>query len=87
MEGYKISPRLDQLCKQVSHNRKVKIIRMWYGCSRDLWSGHFSVYHEVDNSHYGKAIYFTSNAKYATRRSCEHGCLIMCYILTFQFHR
>ncbi len=57
VERQYVLERLNQLCKQVSHNRKVKIFRIWYGCSRDLLSCHFSVYDEVDNSRYGKAIH------------------------------
>ncbi|CAF3930201.1 unnamed protein product [Rotaria sp. Silwood1] len=35
----------------------------------------------LDDGWYGKAMYFTSSAKYATRYSGKHGCLVMCYVL------
>ncbi|CAF0977353.1 unnamed protein product [Didymodactylos carnosus] len=74
--------RLDLLCKQVSHNRRVRIVRMWHGCNREtlpyLLSNGFATLGKIDDGWYGRAMYFTSSAKYALRYG---NCLIMCYIL------
>ncbi len=78
--------RLDALCHQVSHNRKARIVRMWHGCRQNnlpnLLSDGFAALGTLDHGWYGKAIYFTSSAKYATRYCGDSGgCLIMCYVL------
>lgn len=79
--------RLDALYHQVSHNRQARIVRMWHGCRKDilpqLLSDGFAALGTLDDGWYGKAMYFTSSAKYATRYCGGEsgGCLIMCYIL------
>ncbi|CAF2528187.1 unnamed protein product [Rotaria sp. Silwood2] len=78
--------RLETLCHQVSHNRRLRIARMWHGCRRSvlphLLSDGFAALSMLDDGWYGKAIYFTSSAKYATRYFREdNGCLVMCYVL------
>jgi len=86
-ERCRVLARLDALCEQVSHNRNVRIVRMWHGCRRNalssLLSHGFATLGTLDDGWYGKAMYFTSSAKYATRY-CDvdgDGCLIMCYII------
>jgi hypothetical protein len=59
---------------------------MWHGCRRSvlssLLSHGFATLGTLDDGWYGKAMYFTSSAKYATRYcSTNGGCLIMCYIV------
>ncbi|CAF1028406.1 unnamed protein product [Didymodactylos carnosus] len=74
--------RLDKVCKQVSHNRQVRMARMWHGYHRaslpSLLTNGFATLGKNDNGWYGKAMYFTASAKYARRYG---NCLIMCYIL------
>lgn len=78
--------RLDKLYRQVEHNRKAKIVRMWHGCRQNilptLLSDGFAALGTLDDGWYGKGIYFTSSAEYATHY-CNNigGCLIMCYVL------
>ncbi|CAF3886710.1 unnamed protein product [Rotaria sordida] len=85
-ERQRVLERLDKFCKQVTHNRRVRIVRMWHGCKKailpNLLSNGFAALGTLDDGWYGKAMYFTSSAKYATRYCGEtDGCLIMCYIL------
>ncbi|CAF1463299.1 unnamed protein product [Adineta steineri] len=85
-ERQRVLNRLDTLCQQVSHNRSVRIIRMWHGCRQNilpnLLSDGFSTLGFLDDGWFGKAMYFTSSAKYATRYCGQTGgCLIMCYLL------
>jgi len=85
-ERERVLERLDALCQQVSHTRRARIVRMWHGCRpnilSNLLSDGFATLGTLDDGWYGKAMYFTSSAKYATRYSGENGgCLIMCYII------
>ena len=85
-ERERVLQRLDYLCQQVSHNRKVRMVRMWHGCSNhtlpNLLSSGFAALGTFDQGWYGKAMYFTSSAKYAARYcGGSGGCLIMCYVL------
>ncbi|CAF0899181.1 unnamed protein product [Didymodactylos carnosus] len=84
-ERLNVLERLDSLCNQVAHNRKARIVRMWHGCKREilsnLLSDGFATLGTLDAGWYGKAMYFTSSAKYAARYSGECGCLILCYVL------
>ncbi|CAF0987108.1 unnamed protein product [Didymodactylos carnosus] len=84
-ERRKVLEQLNKLCSEVTHNRQVKMCRVWHGCSRQtlqyLLSDGFATLGALDEGWYGKAMYFTSSAKYATRYSGRHGCLLLCYVL------
>ena len=85
-ERQRVLDRLDTLCRQVFHNRRARIVRMWHGCRRNILpnvlSDGFAALATLDDGWYGKGMYFTSSAKYATRYcSDSDSCLIMCYIL------
>jgi len=84
-ERLKVLDQLTQLTKQVSHNRNVKIVRMWHGCSYELLpyiiSDGFATVSIRDEGWFGRGMYFTSSAKYATQYSGKYGCLIMSYII------
>ncbi|CAF3536263.1 unnamed protein product [Rotaria socialis] len=85
-ERKRVLQRLETLYQCVSHNRSARIVRMWHGCRRsilpNLLSDGFAALGTLDDGWYGKAMYFTSSAKYATRYCSETaGCLIMCYIV------
>ncbi|CAF1379724.1 unnamed protein product, partial [Didymodactylos carnosus] len=85
-ERQRVLDRLSTLCQQVSHNRRARIVRMWHGCRtstlEDLLRDGFTALGRLDDGWYGKAMYFTSSAKYATHYiEGTDGCLILCYVI------
>ncbi|CAF4167820.1 unnamed protein product [Adineta steineri] len=86
-ERQKVLKRLDGLCKQVTHNRKANIVRVWHGCNKQLLpyllSEGFAALGQTDGGWFGKGIYFSSSAEYASRYCPpnENACLLMCYVL------
>lgn len=85
VERTKVLNRLQTLIQQVNHNRKASIVRVWHGCKptvvSQLVSDGFAALGKLDNGWYGKAMYFTSSAEYATKYTDPTGCLIMCYVV------
>ncbi|CAF4174038.1 unnamed protein product [Adineta steineri] len=86
-ERQKVLKRLDGLCEQVTHNRKANIVRVWHGCNKkllpQLLSEGFASLGQVDDGWFGKGMYFSSSAEYASRYcpQNEDACLLMCYVL------
>ncbi|CAF0856478.1 unnamed protein product [Adineta steineri] len=86
-ERQKVLKRLDGLCQQVMHNRKVNIVRVWHGCNKQLLpqllGEGFASLGQVDDGWFGKGMYFSSSAEYASRYcpQNEDACLLMCYVL------
>ncbi|CAF0794228.1 unnamed protein product [Adineta steineri] len=86
-ERQKVLKRLDGLYKQVTNNRNVNIVRVWHGCNKQLLpqllGEGFASLGQLDDGWFGKGIYFSSSAEYASRYcpQNENSCLIMCYVL------
>ncbi|CAF1174714.1 unnamed protein product, partial [Didymodactylos carnosus] len=76
---------LNGLCGQLQHNRQVNIVRMWRGCLRKVLKSLMptgSAANGVkDEDWFGKGIYFTSSAKYASTYGGPGECIILCYVL------
>ncbi|CAF4232426.1 unnamed protein product, partial [Adineta steineri] len=86
-ERQKVLKQLDGLCEQVTNNRKVNIVRVWHGCNKQLLpqllGEGFASLGQLDEGWFGKGMYFSSSAEYASRYcpKNEDACLIMCYVL------
>ncbi|CAF1097902.1 unnamed protein product [Adineta steineri] len=86
-ERQKVLERLNGLCKQVTHNRKVNIVRVWHGCNKkllpQLLGEGFASLGQLDDGWFGKGMYFSSSAEYASRYCPQdkNACLLMCYVL------
>ncbi|CAF4173892.1 unnamed protein product, partial [Adineta steineri] len=86
-ERQKVLKRLDGLFKQVTHSRKANIVRVWHGCNKqllpELLGEGFASLGQLDDGWFGKGMYFSSSAEYASRYcpKNEDACLIMCYVL------
>ncbi|CAF3415180.1 unnamed protein product [Rotaria sp. Silwood1] len=78
--------RLERLYKQVDHNRIANIVRVWHGCDKKvlpkLLADGFASLEVLDDGWFGKGMYFSSSAQYASRYcQGENPCLLMCYVL------
>ncbi|CAF0857285.1 unnamed protein product [Adineta steineri] len=86
-ERQKVLKRLNGLCEQVTHNRKANIVRVWHGCNKQrlpqLLGEGFAALGQLDDGWFGKGMYFSSSAEYASRYcpKNENACLLMCYVL------
>ncbi|UJR12131.1 hypothetical protein I4U23_016308 [Adineta vaga] len=86
-ERQKVLKRLESLYKEVKSNRKANIVRVWHGCDArllpQLLGEGFASLGQLDDGWFGKGIYFSSSAEYASRYcwNNEHACLVMCYVL------
>ncbi|CAF4146263.1 unnamed protein product [Rotaria sp. Silwood2] len=85
-EREKVLKRLQNLYNQVDHKRKAKIVRVWHGCDKEvlpkLLADGFSSLAVRNNGWFGKGMYFSSSAQYASRYCPEENpCLLMCYVL------
>ncbi|CAF1333893.1 unnamed protein product [Adineta steineri] len=86
-ERHKVLQRLESLYKEVKSNRKANIIRVWHGTDANLLpqllGEGFASLGILDDGWFGKGIYFSSSAEYASRYCWEKAdpCLLMCYVL------
>lgn len=79
------------LTRQVTHAHAgsgINIVRAWHGTTKDVASSvirnGFAALANLDAGWYGKGVYFSSSAQYASQycKGKKDPCLILCYLLT-----
>jgi hypothetical protein len=86
-ERQKVLKRLESLYEQVVNSRKAHIVRVWHGTNKKLLpyllGEGFASLGITDDGWFGKGMYFSSSAEYASRYcpKDENACLLMCYVL------
>lgn len=77
-----VRDHLYSLCAKTKSNRNVHLLQCWHGTSapvaKTILEGGFAAIAKLDGGWFGKGIYFSSNAAYASKYCQQPPCIIMC---------